>query len=92
MTLTPSPLTAALAGAFSALVMPVLWPRLVDDSLWLVLGFLLVVAFPAHAFVLGLGQAPSARPGTLDKALLKRVGAWGLAAALVLLVTWGLRA
>jgi hypothetical protein len=92
MTLTPSPLTAALAGAFSALVMPVLWPRLVDDSLWLVVGFLGVVAFPAHAFVLGLGQPRPAAAGTLDRALLKRVGAWVLAAAVVLAVTWGLRA
>jgi hypothetical protein len=42
---------------------------------------LLVVALPAHAFVVGFGrtQAPSAR--SLDTALLKRIGAWLAAAA-----------
>lgn len=47
----------------------------------LILAFLLVVALPAHAFVMGFGrsQRPDAR--TLDTALLKRIGAWLAAVA-----------
>ena len=80
MTLTPTPITAALAGAFAGIVMPVLWPRLADDGLALVLAFLLVVALPAHAFVVGLARHRPAEAGTLDAALLKRLAAWLLSA------------
>ncbi|WP_372017234.1 hypothetical protein [Pseudoxanthomonas sp. 10H] len=78
---TPTPITAALAGVFAAVVMPALWPRLGDDTLDWILAFLLVVALPAHALVVGFGppRDPACRAG-LDAALLKRVAAWLLAA------------
>ena len=81
MKIVPTNATAALAGAFAGVVMPVLWSRLAADSTSLVLAFLLVVALPAHALVAGFGWQHKAGT-TLDTALLKRVGAW-LAAALV---------
>lgn len=80
MKITPTPLTAALAGVFSALVWPLLWSRFGGaasaGTVELIVGSLLVVVFPAHACVVGFGQARQAAPGTLDTALLKRVGAW----------------
>ena len=81
MKLTPTPVTAALAGAFAGLAMPLLWPRLGDDALNWVFAFLLVIALPAHALVVGFDTArdPGAR-GALDTALLKRVAAWLVAA------------
>jgi hypothetical protein len=74
--LTPTPVTAALAGAFAGIVMPVLWHRLAADSMFLVIAFLAVVAFSAHAFVVGIGRGQAAPANTVDTALLKRVGAW----------------
>jgi hypothetical protein len=87
---TPTPLTAALAGVFSSLAMPLLWPRLEAGSTWLVLAFVLLVALPAHAFVVGFrrSEVPASK---VDTALLKRVGAWLAATGLALLVTWALR-
>lgn len=77
----PTPISAALAGVFAGIVMPVLWPHLATNSTGLVVAFLLVVALPAHAFVVGLAREQTANPRTLDTALLKRVGAWLLSAA-----------
>lgn len=85
MKISPTPLTAAVAGVFAGILMPILWGRYGDDSLYLVLAFLVVVAVPAHAFVLGFARSPAANPGTIDTALLKRVGAW-LAAAVIAMV------
>lgn len=85
MTITPTPLTAALAGAFAALAWPLLWSWFgsssATGSMELIVGTLLVVAVPAHAFVVGFNarRAPDAR--TLDTALLKRIGCWIGAAA-----------
>ena len=85
MNITPTPITAALAGLFSALVLPSLWSHFGGpgsaDSIGLVVAFLLVVALPAHAFVLGVGRSQVANPRALDTALLKRVGAWLVAVA-----------
>ena len=84
MKLTPTPVTAALAGVFSALVWPFLWSRFgsasTDGSVELIVATLLVIALPAHAFVVGFGgnQSLGAR---IDTELLKRIGAWLLAAA-----------
>ena len=64
--------------------MPLLWSRYANDSTSLVVAFLLVVALPAHAFVMGLSRSPAANPRTLDTALLKRVGAWLGAAAVTM--------
>ena len=89
MNLTPSPVTAALAGVFSALAWPLLWARFgAGDSpgtIELVLITLLVIALPAHAFVVGFGPGQSAR--TLDTALIKRIGAWLLAAGITIAIT-----
>jgi hypothetical protein len=65
--------------------MPILWSRLASDSTSLVIAFLLIVALPAHAFVIGFGRHPAAGGALFDLALLKRVGAWlGVAIAAVL--------
>ncbi len=85
MTFIATPLTAALAGTFSALVWPLLWPFLEDSgpsgSVGLVLGTLFFIALPAHAFVVGFRRTGTPAEGTLDTALLKRIGAWLFAAA-----------
>jgi hypothetical protein len=89
--ITPTLGSAALAGLFSAVAMPVLWARLADDSLWLTLAFLLVVAFPAHAFVVGIGQSQAPGPARVDTAMLKRVAVWFAASAAALAIGWVLR-
>lgn len=91
MKITPTPVTAALAGAFSAWVMPTLWPRLANETMWLVPAFLLVVALPAHAFVVGMGPGQAGSSGGVDVPLLKRIGAWLAAAAVALVVAQALR-
>ena len=74
-----------LAGVIAALAWPFIWSRwggaATEGSFELIIATLLVVALPAHAFVVGFtrAQAPSAR--AVDTALLKRVGAWLAAAA-----------
>jgi len=85
MKVTPTPLTAALAGLFSALVGPLLWSTFGDTtsagSVEQILVTLLVVAFPAHAFVVGFSGSQSSVARTVDTALLKRIAAWLGAAA-----------
>ena len=66
-----------LAGVFAGVVMPRLWPHLGDDTLNWIVAFLLVIALPAHAFVVGFGPRPA---GTNDAALPKRVLVWLLSA------------
>lgn len=90
--LSPTPLTAALAGALAGIVMPMLWNRLAGDSMMLVLAFLLVVALPAHALVVGFGRNQTADARTLDTALLKRVGAWLLTAVASTVIAQAVRA
>lgn len=92
MKITPSLTTAALAGLFSAVAMPMLWARFANDSAWLTIAFLLVVALPAHAFVVGFGHRPEPGAARLDTALLKRVAAWLGATLVALGITWALRA
>jgi hypothetical protein len=86
----PTPITAALAGAFSALTWPVLWkhfgPSASSGHIEVILGTLLLVALPAHAFVLGFGHRQTP-PSGLDTDLLKRVGAWLATAAGTVLLT-----
>ena len=88
--ITPSPISAALAGAFSALTWPVLWKHFGQSAssghIEVILGTLLLVALPAHVFVLGLGHRQATGAG-LDTALLKRVGAWLATAAGTVLLT-----
>ncbi|MBC7957135.1 MAG: hypothetical protein H7Y33_14840 [Cytophagales bacterium] len=92
MKLTPTPINAAIAGAFSGLVMPILWSRFGNDSTNLVVAFLFVVALPAHAFVVGFSRSQPANPRALDTALLKRVGAWLGAAAITMAMAQALSA
>jgi hypothetical protein len=83
--IAPSPVSAALAGIFSAIVWPLLWTRFGGSAsggtLEVVLITLLVIALPAHAFVVGLGRTEAAAARTLDTALLKRIAVWLFAAA-----------
>lgn len=85
MNLRPTPLTAAAAGVVAALAWPFLWARFggaaTEGGFELIVATLLVIALPAHAFVVGFGRAQATSARTLDTALLKRIGAW-LAAAL----------
>ena len=91
MKLAPTPITAALAGAFAGIVMPVLWSRFESESLGLVVAFLLVVALPAHAFVAGFSRSQATTATTLDTALLKRVGVWLGAAGIAAVVAQAIR-
>lgn len=91
LNITPTPITAALAGLVAGIAMPIFWMRLVDDTMLLLVAFLLVVALPAHALVVGFGPQQSANARTVDTALLKRAVVWLLAAALAMGVTQALR-
>ena len=85
MIIHATPVTAVLTGVISTILWPLAWSRFGGDgssfSLELVLATLLLIALPAHAFVVGLGYRQAAAGRALDVALLKRVGAWLLAAA-----------
>lgn len=86
MNLYPTPFTAALAGAFSAVALPAANRWLAGDSdtsTNFVLAFLLLVALPAHAGVLGLRRPDGAHSRSIDKPLLVRIGAWLGSACLV---------
>ncbi len=90
--ITPTPVTAALAGLFSAFAWPWLWASYGGASggtVELVVGTLLLIGLPAHLFVVGLKPADRA-PGSrsIDRPLLLRIAAW-LAAALVASVVAG---
>ena len=90
MNLRPTPLTAALAGIVAAVAWPYLWSRFGGASssgtTELVVGTLLVIALPAHAFVVGMGPSGSGEGRGVDAALLKRIGAWLAAACAVTLL------
>ena len=90
MSVTPTPVTAALAGTFSGLTWPVIWPLVTGTeasaTLWLVLATIVLVALPAHAFVLGFQRSETPGARSLDVALLTRIGTWlagGVATALL---------
>jgi len=84
MAIHPTPITAALTGVASALLWPLAWSRFggagAAFSIELVLATLLLIALPAHAFVVGFGYRQAASGRAVDVALLKRLGAWLLAA------------
>ena len=86
MKFSATPVTAALAGFFSAATWPVLWPLFEEKSsasgVLLMLGTIAFIALPAHVFVVGLKRSQLPGAQTLDTALLKRIGAWLLAAAI----------
>ena len=91
MKITPTPVTAAIAGLFSGVTMPALWARLASDSVWLTLAFLLVVAVPAHVLVVGIRREEASVPNAVDTALLKRIAAWLGATAAAVALAWVLR-
>ena len=91
MSITPTPITAALVGIVSGTAMSVFWVRLADDTMLMVVAFLLAVALPAHAFVVGFGPDRRATAGTVDTALLKRGVVWLLSAALAIGASQALR-
>lgn len=84
MKITPSLLTAALAGIVAAIAWPILWSRYgapsSGGSVEFIVGTLLVIALPAHALVVGFGRSEKADARTLDTELLERIGAWLVAA------------
>ena len=86
----PTPITAAVAGVFSALAWPVLWTRYghaaSTGGIELIVGTLLLVALPAHAFVVGFKGSEGSDPRKVDTALLKRIGAWLAASATTALI------
>jgi len=96
MKINPTPVTAALAGVFSAIAWPLLWSRFGNaasaGSVELILATLLVIALPAHAFVVGFGRHGGSAVRTMATALLKRIGAWLVAAIATALVAAALRA
>lgn len=77
--MSPTRVTAALAGVFSGLSWPLVWPfvsRTETSALWLVLATIGLVALPAHAFVLGFRRREARGARSVDTALLARIGAW----------------
>ncbi len=95
MSLTPTPVTAALAGTFSGLTWPWVWPFFkgteASATLWLVGATIVLVALPAHAFVLGFDRRQSAGAEALDVALLVRIGTWLAGATISALLLAALR-
>ena len=95
MSSAPTRVSAALAGIFSGLSWPLVWPFVSGSdsaaTLWLVLATIVLVALPAHAFVLGFhrGQAVGAR--AVDVALLARIGSWLAAGVLTALLVAAVR-
>jgi len=96
VSITPTPVTAALAGVFSGLSWPLIWPFVTGTdasaTLGLVLATVVLVALPAHAFVLGLQRKAATGERTVDVALLARIASWlagGVLTALVVAMSRG---
>jgi hypothetical protein len=91
-----TPLTAALAGIFSGLTWPILWPLVSGpgslDGIWLLLGTIGLIGLPAHAFVVGFKRTPSAGAARVDTGLLVRVAVWLAGAVGAALIVSALRA
>ncbi len=85
MNIRPTLLTAVLAGVIAALAWPFIWSKwggtATEGSFELIIATLLVIALPAHAFVVGFTRAQALSERTVDTALLKRIGAWLASAA-----------
>lgn len=81
------PLTAAIAGVFAGVAMPLIWPKLGDETLNWVFAFLLVIALPMHALVVGFKPPREAGQGGSNSALIKRVAVWLAAAVAAVALT-----
>lgn len=81
----PTLLTAAMAGIVAAVAWPFVWAKFggpaAAGGFELIVATLLVIALPAHAFVVGFVRTQESSAHTVDTALLKRIGAWLAAAA-----------
>jgi len=71
--------------------MSLFWVQLADDTMLMIVAFLLAVALPAHAFVVGFAPNRMATAGSVDTALLTRGAVWLLSAAVAIGVTQALR-
>lgn len=95
LNITPSPVTAALAGVFSAVTWPLLWSRFGNvqsgGTIEVIVITLLVIALPAHAFVVGFRPVRIAGAASVDTALLKRIGAWLAGAGVTVLISAAMR-
>jgi hypothetical protein len=95
MSVTPTPVTAALAGVFSGVTWPLVWPLVsatdASATLWLVLATVGLVALPAHALVLGFQRTQATGTRSVDVALLTRIASWLAAAILAALLVASLR-
>jgi hypothetical protein len=95
MSLTPTPVTAALAGMFSGITWPLIWPYFNGPAalgtVWLMLATIALVALPAHAFVLGFSRRQVAGGAAIDAALAIRIGTWLGCAALTAVAMSALR-
>lgn len=87
MKLTRTPITAAIAGLFAGIVMPLIWPKLGDETLNWVFAFLLVIALPMHVLVVGFNPPREAGQGGSNSALIKRVAVWLAAAVAAVALT-----
>ena len=91
----PTPITAALAGVFSALAWPLLWSKYghaaAAGGVEMIIGTLLLVALPAHACVVGFKASQGTDPRAVDMALVKRVASWLAAGAVTVLAASALR-
>jgi len=91
----PTRVSAALAGIFSGLSWPLVWPFVSGSdaaaTLWLVLATIVLVALPAHAFVIGLQRSQATGARAIDVALLARIGSWLAAGVLTALLVAALR-
>ena len=77
MALTPTPITAAIAGLFAGIAMPLIWPKLGDETMYWVFAFLLVIALPMHVLVVGINPTRNGEGrGGIDATVLKRVVIW----------------
>lgn len=89
--LSPSPLTAALAGAFSAIALPLMRHWIGQDeglNIPLILAMIVTVALPAQTFVVGQRSDDGTGARTWDAAMFKRIGAWIAAAGVVTGLRW----
>lgn len=91
MAIRPTPWTAAAAGIVAALAWPFLASRFggTGGGGWgaeLIVLSLLAIALPAHLFVIGLQRPERSSSRSIDGALMRRIGAWVVAAIATTLV------